>query len=162
MQIRAVIEARAANVLNPPRCSRRVEACSVGAQPAPCSRSLSRLVVRDWAVHWLDTQTHLKPLTRERYAGILREHVIPRWGSVRLSEVSHGEVQSWVTLLARTLSPASVRKVHRVLSLILSMAVRDGRLARNVATGVHLPRVVKAERQYLTHDEVERLANACA
>lgn len=50
----------------------------------------------------------------------------------------------------------------RVLSLILAMAVKDGRLARNAAAGVSLPRVVREERQYLTHTEVERLAEACA
>jgi integrase len=58
--------------------------------------------------------------------------------------------------------PATVRKGHRVLSLILAMAVKDGRLARNAAAGVSLPRVVREERQYLTHTEVERLAEACA
>jgi hypothetical protein len=35
-----------------------------------------------------------------------------------------------------------VRTVHRALSLVLAMAVKDGRLARNAATGVNLPRVV--------------------
>ena len=50
----------------------------------------------------------------------------------------------------------------RVLSLILAMAVKDGRPARNAAAGVSLPRVVREERQYLTHTEVERLAEACA
>lgn len=113
-------------------------------------------------MRWLDNQTHLKPSTRERYAGIVREHITPRWNRIRLSDVSHGDVQNWATVLAKTLAPASVRKVHRVLSLMLAMAVRDGRLARNVADGVHLPRVVRVERQYLTHDEVDRLAEACA
>jgi integrase len=83
-------------------------------------------------------------------------------GKVRLSDVSQADVQAWVTTLSTSRSPATVRKVHRVLSLILTMAVKDGRLARNVATGVNLPRVVKAERQYLTHDEVDNLAQACA
>src|ERR1035437_7541234 len=39
----------------------------------------SRLTVDVWAQRWLDCQTHLKPSTRERYAGILREHIDPRW-----------------------------------------------------------------------------------
>ena len=124
--------------------------------------ALARLTVGEWSIHWLDNQTHLKPSTRERYAGILREHVQPKWGKVRLSDVSHADVQAWVTALSKSRSPATVRKVHRVLSLILTMAVKDGRLARNVATGVNLPRVVKAGRQYLTHEEVEELAQACA
>lgn len=40
--------------------------------------ALSRLTVGEWAARWLDGQAHLKPSTRERYAGILREHVLPR------------------------------------------------------------------------------------
>jgi integrase len=49
-----------------------------------------------------------------------------------------------------------------VLSLILNMAVKDGRLARNVATGVNLPRPSKEEQRFLTHAQVEALAEACA
>lgn len=43
---------------------------------------------------------------------------------------------AWVTELARGQSPATVQKNHRVLGLVLDVAVKDGRLVRNVATGV--------------------------
>ena len=121
-----------------------------------------RITVGDWATHWLDNQTHLKPSTHERYAGIIREHIRPKWDRVKLANVSHADVQKWVTALSKTRSPATVRKVHRVLSLILNMAVKDGRLARNVATGVNLPRPSKEEQRFLTHAQVEALAEACA
>ena len=52
-------------------------------------------------------------------------------------------------------------QIDRVLSLILDMTVKDGRLTRNVAHGVNLPRIVKAEQRYLTHAPVEALANEC-
>lgn len=123
---------------------------------------LARITVADWATHWLDNQTHLKPSTHERYAGIIREHIRPKWDRVKLSNVSHAEVQKWVTALSKTRSPATVHKVHRVLSLILDMAIKDGRLARNVATGVNLPRPAKEEQRFLTHAQVEALAEACA
>lgn len=61
----------------------------------------------------------------------------PRWGNVRLSGVTHAEVQRWLARL--DLSPAGVRKVHRVLSMIMAYAVKDGRLAVNPATGASLP-----------------------
>ena len=89
-----------------------------------------------WAQRWLDGQTHLKPFTRERYAGILREHINPRWGSTKLADVSHSAVQTWVSEVAAIRSAATTRKVHRVLSLVLAMAVKDGRLARNAAADV--------------------------
>ena len=123
--------------------------------------ALAQVTVGEWADRWLAGQAHLKPSTHSRYAGILRSHVIPRWGRVKIGGVSHADVQSWVTSLAEALSPASVQKVHRVLSLVLDLAVKDGRLVRNVATGVNLPRVGKPEHHYLTHEQVEDLAHEC-
>jgi integrase len=121
--------------------------------------ALAKVTVGQWAQRWLDGQAHLKPTTRSRYKGILRKHIHPRWDRVRLANVSHGDVQAWVTELAKAHSPATVQKIHRVLSLVLDMAVKDGRLARNVANGVNLPRVSKHEHRYLTHEQVDDLAN---
>jgi hypothetical protein len=58
---------------------------------------------------------------------------VPHAGGAQRNQsfVSHSDAQAWVTLLSRSRSPATVRKVHRVLSLILAEAVKDGRLARN-------------------------------
>lgn len=120
-----------------------------------------RVTVGDWAPRWLDGQAHLKPSTHERYAGILREHVLPAWSSVQLVDITHADVQTWITRLARTRSPATVRKIHRVFSLVLKTAVKDGRLGRNAADGVNLPRVAIAERRYLTHKQVRELAEEC-
>ena len=123
--------------------------------------TLAQLTVDDWAARWLAGQAHVKPTTFERYEGIVRKHIEPKWGRVKLANVSHAEVQAWIADLTKTSSPATVQKVHRVLSLILDMAVKDGRLARNVANGVNLPRLVKPEHLYLTHHQVEDLAREC-
>src|SRR5215813_10750596 len=89
------------------------------------------VTVGEFAKKWKAAQAHLKPSTRERYAGLLREHVEPRWGRVPLSDVAHSDVQAWVSDLAEKRSASAAIKAHRVLSLVLSLAVRDGRLARN-------------------------------
>jgi integrase len=124
--------------------------------------ALARITLGEWAEIWLSAQAHLKATTRERYAGILREHIVPAWGSVRLANVSHADVQAWVSDLATSRrSPSTVRKIHRVLSLILDLAVRDGRLSRNVAEKINLPRPVRSEQRYLTIEQVEQLANEC-
>ena len=59
------------------------------------------------------------------------------------------------------IAPASVRKVHRVLSMMLAWAVADDRLARNPADKISLPRVAQAEKRFLTHRQVHELAEAC-
>ena len=122
----------------------------------------SRVTVGEWADRWLAGQAHLKPTTRERYAGIVRKHIHLRWATTTLADVTHAEVQTWVTKLSRNAEPATVRKLHRVLSLILALAVRDGRLLRNPATDIKLPRPQSREQRYLTHEQVYELARAAA
>jgi integrase len=90
---------------------------------------------------------------------VLDRHVLPYWGGRQLVAVSHAEVQAWVAeQTAGGLSAATVRKHFRVVSLVLELAVRDGRLPRNPCAGVNLPRAKQARRRYLTHDDVHRLA----
>ena len=42
--------------------------------------ALSKVTVGEWADRWLAGQAHLKPTTRERYAGIIRKQIKPGWG----------------------------------------------------------------------------------
>jgi hypothetical protein len=62
---------------------------------------LARVTVGAWAQRWLDGQEHLKPTTRSRDEGIVRRHIHPKWDRVTLANVSHGDVQAWVTGLSR-------------------------------------------------------------
>lgn len=121
----------------------------------------SRVTLGAWAAQWLDGQVQLKASTLARYEGLLRVQVLPTWGSVPLSSVTHADVAAWVSrLVADGLAPSTVRQAHRVLALVLALAVRDGRLARNPADGVRLPRARKADKRFLSHDQVAALAGA--
>lgn len=123
---------------------------------------LSRLTLGEWASQWLEGQAHLKPSTRDRYKRILEVQILPRWERVRLACITHADVVGWLACLsADGYAPATVRQVHRVLSLMLGLAVRDGRLVRNVADGVRLPRVRRDEPTFLSHAQVDQLADAC-
>ena len=117
--------------------------------------------VAEWAGQWLAGQSQLKVSTRERYEGLLRRHVLPRWGSVPLAAITHADVVGWVAeLTASGLSASTVRHAHRVFSMLLGLAVRDGRLSRNPAERVPLPRVRRADKRFLSHDQVAELADA--
>ena len=124
--------------------------------------NLGKITVRVWAETWLGGLAHLKPSTRERYEVAVRCHVLPTWENVPLSRITHGDVVTWVQRLAdRQLAPATIRYAHRVFSLMLDLAVKDGRLPSNPASGIRLPRVVRSELRFLTVEEVNRLAEAC-
>lgn len=118
------------------------------------------ITLEQWAPHWLASQGHLKESTRDRYAGIVRHRILPRWSRIKLNEISHADIQRWISELAIEVSPSAARKAHRVLSLILSFAVRDERLTRNPAGNIGLPRERPRERRFLSHEQVHRLAIA--
>jgi site-specific recombinase XerC len=56
------------------------------------------------------------------------------------------------------LSARRARKAHAVLSQVLASAVEGGRLTRNVAAGIKLPKVQRAEMHFLDAEQVETLA----
>jgi integrase len=91
----------------------------------------------------------------------LRAHVLPAWGDYRLADVTHADVATWVAQLRiHGSAPGTVRQAHRVFSLPLDLAVRDGRIPRNAAERVPLPRIVRGKPRFLTRTEVEGLADA--
>jgi len=118
----------------------------------------SKLNVGAWADQWLDSKLNLAPKTRDRYEGIIRAHIRPRWGKVQLNKVTHADLQRWVASIDA--APATVKKVHRVMSMLLAWAVTDDRLARNPAEKISLPRVRQPEKRFLTHQQVAELAEA--
>jgi integrase len=123
--------------------------------------ALAKVTVGDWAMVWLGNQVQLKPSTRFRYETLLKNQILPVWDRVQLSAITHADVGEWIRRLSESgYSPSTVRQSHRVFSLLLALAVRDGRLPRNVANGVKLPRVGRAEKTFLTHAQVADLAEA--
>ena len=120
----------------------------------------SKITVGAWAQQWMASQSHLKPSTAARYGGILSKHIQPRWGTTPLAAVDHAAAQKWISGLG--VAPATVRYIPRVFSLIMELAVRDGRIAKNPADGVRLHRAAKPERRFLSHELVHQLADAAA
>jgi integrase len=121
-----------------------------------------RITFAEWAPTWLATKASRKAKTRVSYASALRSHVLPRWGDTRLVDITHADVVRWQAELADQVGPSLRRLSLLVLSQALTLAVRDGRLSRNVAQGVALPRQPAGKQRFLTHEQVPRLAQECA
>lgn len=118
----------------------------------------SKVTVAQAAAVWSLSLSHLKPSTRQRYQGVVHTHVVPTWGGRPLGSITHSDVTRWIGDLSESgLRPASVRQVHRVFSLIMDSQVLDGRISRNPASSVRLPRVSRSEPRFLTVDELQRL-----
>ena len=121
-----------------------------------------RVTVGEWAESWLAGRSHLKPKTLASYQSLLSTRVLPTWERVPLSKVGHSDVVAWVAgMRSEGLSASRTRQAYHVLTSMLDAAVRDGRVARNAAAGVDLPRLPTTDRRYLTHAQLDDLAERC-
>ena len=121
----------------------------------------ARVTIDELGAAWIrDRKAILKPSTYHSEESTWRVHVQPRWGDLRIGRITHSEVQTWVSELAMTRSATTVKRAHGILAALLDAAVRDRRIARNVARDVRLPRKKPAARVYLSHEQVQRLAEA--
>jgi integrase len=120
-----------------------------------------RDTLRDFAEQWMAGRVHLKPKTVASYDSLLASRVLPRWRDVPLSRIDYEGVGAWVAeMRADGLSASRTRQSYHLLTSMLDDAVKGGRLARNPAAGIDLPRLPRVDKQYLNHAEVEALAEA--
>ena len=93
---------------------------------------------------WLPIQeSRLRPTTYSSYASIVRLHVVPYIGRIRLDKLQADDLDGLYLELLHSgnrrgqarggLDPASVRYVHRIINKALSDALRKGAISRNVA-----------------------------
>ncbi|HEV2109067.1 MAG TPA: tyrosine-type recombinase/integrase [Thermomicrobiales bacterium] len=108
-----------------------------------------KMTVREYLDRWLPSiEPTLRPSTHRRYSDLMRQHVVPVLGSIRLVKLSPLDVQRlYADRLAAGLSPTSVHQIHNVLHRALKQAVRWGMVNRNVTEAVDAPRPANPEYQ---------------
>jgi integrase len=125
-------------------------------------RSAGAITVQVWAERWIQTRrgrdgAPLRPRTRALYEQLLRTHIVPELGAVKLHDLTPAIVRTWHAGLAGSTAPA---KAYRLLRAMMSTAVDDELVARNPCRvkGAGVERA--PERPLPTGDEVWRLADA--
>jgi integrase len=106
-----------------------------------------RLTVRDYLDRWLTSaEPTLRPSTFRRYSDLMRQHVVPVVGGVKLAKLTPLDVQRlYADRLDAGLSATTVHQIHNVLHRALKLAVRWGMLTRNVTEAVDAPRPANPE-----------------
>jgi integrase len=121
-----------------------------------------RLTVGQYFPDWLATHAlTIAPQSVATYDALLRTHIVPALGSIRLTRLSPHRLEAfYADLVAAGLAPRTIRIVHSILRAGLERAARHGLVARNVVTLVSPPRIPHHEIQPLTRDEARRLLAA--
>jgi len=116
---------------------------------------------RSWTVaayvdYWLANviSTRVRPGTLEHYRFHVEHHIKPLLGRKQLATMSVADVQAAVNaMVANGKSASAIHKMRRVLSGILSHAMREELIVRNVAQLAELPRYRPKEISPWSADE---------
>jgi integrase len=116
------------------------------------------LTVGKYLDRWLSDSVRgtVRVSTYERHEGIIRTHIKPSLGRIKLKNLTPPHVRSLHReKLNAGLSPATVRKIHYTLHKALFQAVSDGLVPRNPAA-VKAPRPVPEEMHPLSAGETRK------
>lgn len=95
-----------------------------GQDPKAAKITLAEFVVDRWLPH-LEAQGKPRPRTVHRYAELLRLHVLPMIGGVRVDRLTPGAVQVALDAMSKKgLAPRAVGQARAALSSALTSAVR--------------------------------------
>ena len=120
-----------------------------------------RITFATWVKEWRASIVDLRPSTLARDDGYVARYLVPTFGDVRLVDIDHAAVRTWIAgLVNRGLAPATVVKAGQIMGKIMGSAVAAGRIPASPCTGVRLPRVEREEMRFLEPRDVATLAAA--
>ena len=118
------------------------------------------LKVGEYLERWLvdSVLDTVRPTTYERYEQIVRIHVRPALGSVKLKNLTPVHVRGlYREKLEAGLSARTVQYIHVTLHKALKQAVQDGLIPRNATEAVKAPQVRREEMRPLSAEQVKVL-----
>lgn len=119
-----------------------------------------RVTVAAFLTEWLaeTVRNRVRPSTFVSYEGIVRLHLLPDLGRVRLARLTPAQVQGLLNRkLADGLSARRVEYIRAVLRRALGHAYRWNLVSRNAAALTDRPRTVRHEIRPLTPDQARQL-----
>ena len=128
-------------------------------------RADERMTVGRYLPEWLAAHgMEIRPGTYIYYGKLIRLHLLPRLGGVRLVQLAPTTLQRlYADLVAEKatggagLSPSSVAVIHQILHAALRRAAEHGLVARNVADLVRPPRRVPPDIRPLSATQARAL-----
>lgn len=128
----------------------------------------SAITVAEYARHWFEAiaPARTSEKTRERYGELIDNHIIPHIGAIPLQKLDAPRIDAFYAHLQKAgrrdgnggLAPQTVLHIHRLLSQILTSAVKAQMLRQSPMLGVQTtPKVRRKEIQVLDDNQLAAL-----
>jgi len=130
-----------------------------------------RTTIAKYLERWLAdyARPNLAPRTAEGYEFIVRRHIVPALGSVKLTQLTPAQIQHYLGQKRSegsrldgkgTLSARTIRHHYMVLHKALQTAVKMGLISRNPTDGVDTPTCERTEMHTLDAFDLDRFLDA--
>ena len=116
------------------------------------------LTVNDYLEQWLkDIDGSVRPKTLHQYSGVVRNHLNPRLGNLKLQELQSYHIQMIYTEIKKQgHSPRNIQLVHSVMHRALAVAEKQGLIGRNPANAVIRPKVTHKEMKVFDDNQARQ------
>lgn len=121
------------------------------------------MILGEWAENWFLTRAEgkLASNTVSGYRNLIFNHIIPKLGSVILTELSEKRIQTFYRRLSSSgLNDRSVWCVHLLLRRILDEACREGLISENPAWSISIKPGDESKLNHLRSGQVKRYLEA--
>lgn len=128
----------------------------------------ANLTVSEYLDRWLQDSVEQtrRPSTMVEYESVIRVHLKPAIGRVKLADLKAGHIQAMLSEMRRGgYAPGTARRVYAILGAALNQAVKWQLLSVSPMAGVEAPRAQQGSQQHggrgsLTLEETRRLFDA--
>ncbi len=126
-----------------------------GIDVNPNKQTVEQLLTRWLALH------DVQPQSKARYAQLIRLHIVPHLGALRLQGLKPLRVQECIASVGADASASTARDVHLILKMAFKWAVGMQELVMNPANDCKGPKVEDTDvMRVLVPDEIQRLIAA--
>jgi integrase len=118
-----------------------------------------KLTLSEYFEEWLTARKDsIKSKTHYQYQQIIRQHINPVLGNIKINELQPAEIQALYNQKVESgIGVRTVRLIHSVLHCALNHALRLGIIYRNPSDAVYKPKAQKREMEILDEDQVRML-----
>lgn len=120
----------------------------------------NRITLYEWLDEWSKNYLiDVSENTRITYQRAIKQRIKPYLKDKRLQNLTHNDIQSFITRINSLYAPKSVLNAHLVIHRALRDAQRNGYIPFNPADEIILPKIIKTEMTALDKNEIKEFIN---
>lgn len=121
--------------------------------------------VDEWTTYWMENELlgSVKASSYQTYLNLLKRHLLPMLGKMKLASVTPGVVQDFVAALENSgLAYSTIKGAYRLLSAAMRTAFEEGMIRKNPCRKIRIQCPERGEQRILTRDEQKLVKKAAS